>query len=71
MDVNVDLNLETHKMSIFLTYIISELFSNTTHGRNLGRATPILWMAWFGAIFGLSSLGVFLLKRYISCLLGL
>ena len=60
INVNIDLDLEAHQMT--WSDIISELFSNKTHGRNLRRATPIIWMAWFGSSFGLSSFGVFLPK---------
>ena len=60
INVNIDLDLEAHQMT--WSDIISELFSNKTHGRNLRRATPIIWIAWFGSSFALSSFGVFLPK---------
>eukprot|EP00484_Ammonia_sp_Unknown_P028318 CAMPEP_0197027396 /NCGR_PEP_ID=MMETSP1384-20130603/7306_1 /TAXON_ID=29189 /ORGANISM="Ammonia sp." /LENGTH=760 /DNA_ID=CAMNT_0042456231 /DNA_START=38 /DNA_END=2320 /DNA_ORIENTATION=+ len=60
MNVNIDLDLEARSMS--WSEVISELFSNKTHGRNLRRATPIIWIAWFASSMGLSSFGVFLPK---------
>eukprot|EP00485_Elphidium_margaritaceum_P010079 CAMPEP_0202691562 /NCGR_PEP_ID=MMETSP1385-20130828/6244_1 /ASSEMBLY_ACC=CAM_ASM_000861 /TAXON_ID=933848 /ORGANISM="Elphidium margaritaceum" /LENGTH=719 /DNA_ID=CAMNT_0049346989 /DNA_START=44 /DNA_END=2199 /DNA_ORIENTATION=- len=59
-NVNLDLDLEAHQMS--WSDIIGELFSNKTHGRNLRRATPIIWLAWFLSAFGFNSFAVFLPK---------
>merc|ERR1712014_353296 len=39
--VRLDMNMEAHSMT--LGDIIGELFSNKTHGRNLRRATPLIW----------------------------
>ena len=44
-----------------MTEIFAELFASSPR-RNLRLATPLIWLCWFGASFGLTMFGVFLPK---------